>query len=245
MSTDDTTISPAAIADLPRVLADFAAMMASQHTVEQVLQRLGDYVLELLPVDGVGVLLAKGGPGGELTIATVNTDLGRRVEELEVELEEGPCTDALRRGERVLAPDLAALTDRYPRFAPKAVDAGVGAIHAMPMRIGSDTLGSLDIISADAGDLDERYLAGAQLLADVGMSLIANSALLYEQTELANQLQRALDSRVVIEQAKGVLAERHGIPLDQAFDRLRTHARSQRTKVHVVAGAVLAGEVPL
>lgn len=228
--------------DLTQVLVEFAQLLVVDHSVQQVLDRLGAYCTELLPVDGIGVLIT---PDGDLAVATANTPQGRIVEQLEVELGEGPCTDAVRTGEQILLPDLEAATGRYPRFAPRALDAGVRSIHALPMVARGDVVGSLDAVAWTPTQLSAEQLAAAQTLADVGFAYLVNSRIRVDHSELAQQLQAALDSRVVIEQAKGKLAERHGESVDAAFDRLRRHARSRQQKLRAVAAQVLSGDLTI
>jgi GAF domain-containing protein len=229
--------------DLGVVLADFAKLLAEDHGTAEVLHRLGDYVTDLLPVDGVGILLATSQGGVE--VATANTDAGRAVEELEVELLEGPCTDCMETGEQVLAPDLAALADRYPRFAPKATDAGIRSIHAFPMSLRGQQLGSMDVVATNPTHLDAGHMSTAQVLADVAITYVANTRMLHDKTTLATQLQHALDSRVIIEQAKGILAERHQLTVTAAFDRLRQYARGNQRKLHQVASEIVQGELEI
>jgi GAF domain-containing protein len=226
---------------LAEVLAEFARMMAEEQSVQSVLERASDYCLSLLPVDGVGVLLLA--DDGGLTVATANSKAGQIVEELEAELGEGPCSKSMRTGRQVPVPDLAAAQDEFPQFAPRALQAGVRSIHAIPMTVKTEQVGSLNVIAMRPLALSVEDLATAQLLTDVAISYIANSRLLGEQTLLAEQLQRALDSRVLLEQAKGTLAERHGISPEEAFERLRAHARREREKVQDIARRVLTGEL--
>lgn len=230
---------PPAPRSLPAVLAEFAQMMAEEQDADALLARLGDYTTELLPVDGVGVLL-KDGDG--LTVATANSTPGRVVEQLEVELAEGPCTTALRTGEQVPVPDLTAARERFPRFVPRALEAGVHSIHALPMSVRSEPVGSLNVIALQPLHLSADEVAAGQLLADVAIAYIANARLLSASTQLAAQLQQALDTRVVLEQAKGIVSERHGLTLTAAFELLRNTARAERRKVHEVAQQILRGE---
>jgi len=225
------------------VLAEFAGVMADQQGSTAILERLGDYCTELLPVHGVGLLLRS--PDGGMAIATANTDLGQTVEALEVELAEGPCTDCLRTGEQVLCPDLEQFADRYPRFVPRALDAGVRSVHALPMTARVEQLGSVDVIATEPLHLDAEQLSTAQLLVDVAVSYVVNSRAFEAKDRLAGQLQTALDSRVVIEQAKGVLAERGGVTVSEAFETLRRHARNNGLKLHDVAQAVVRGDLRL
>lgn len=222
------------------ILAEFSQTMVEQKGPRDILERLGNYVTELLPVHGVGVLL-KADSGIE--VATANTKQGQIVEELEQELGEGPCRECLDTGEQIAVPDLAAAADRYPRFVPRALEAGIRSIHALPMTVRTEQLGSLDVIATEVLDLTAAQLATAQLLADVTVSYLANSRAFQASTQLSSQLQFALDSRVVIEQAKGILSERHGLTVSDAFDRLRRHARTNGLKLHAVAEAVVRGEL--
>jgi hypothetical protein len=229
--------------DLGAVLADFAKIMADEHGPTEVLHHLGNYVTELLPVHGVGILLRS--PAGGIEVATANSDAGRAVEQLEADLAEGPCTECMFAGEQILAPDLAATADRYPRFVPRALEVGIRSIHAFPMNIRGEQLGSMDVVATEVVHLEAGQLATAQLLADVAISYLTNSRLLHEKTTLASQLQHALDSRVIIEQAKGILAERHNLTVTAAFDRLRQYARSNQRKLHEVATQIVQGELEL
>lgn len=221
---------------IAHALVEFIGDLTKQHTVQAVLDSLGDHCVRLLAVDGVGVLLLE---EQQLAVATTNSEVGDAVESLEVELEEGPCVECVRVGHPVLVPDLAAAADRYPRFVPRALEAGAGAIHALPMTGHGELVGSLDIVSLAPNELSETQLGTARMLADVAVSYIFAVQLHEETSRLASQLQNALDTRVLIEQAKGMLAERHGISLGDAFDRLRRHARNESTPVREIARQVV------
>lgn len=224
------------------VLVDFIRALTQQHTVEGVLGLLADFCLEMLPVDGVGVLLLE---EQQLTVATTNSQVGEAVERLEVELEEGPCVECVRVGHPVFVPDLAAAASRYPNFVPRALEAGARAIHALPMTGHGELVGSLNIVSAKPNELSETELSTARMLSDVAVSYIFAVRLHEETSQLAGQLQNALDTRVLIEQAKGVIAERHGDSMSDAFERLRQYARSQSTAVREIARQVVEDELDL
>lgn len=221
---------------IANALVDFIGTLTQDHTVEAVFRHLGDHCTDLLPAEGVGVLLLE---EQRLTVATANSEVGDMVESLEVELEEGPCVECVRIGHPVLVPDLAAAADRYPRFVPRALEAGAGAIHALPMTGQGELVGSLNIIHLQPTEMTELQLSTARMLADVAVSYIFAVRLHEETSELAGQLQNALDTRVVIEQAKGMLSERHGESLADAFDRLRTYARNRSTPVREIARQVV------
>lgn len=235
-------VDPAAAVDSAVALVDFARSLGTCTSVEAVLKRLSDACLGMLPVTGVGVLLAE---DGDLTVATTNSPEGEGVERLESELGEGPCVQALRSGAVVVETDLRQAADRYPGFVPKALAAGVRSIHALPLSGRGEMVGAVDIVHRDPLDLPAGDLAVAQMLADVAVSYIFAVRLHEESSKLASQLQRALDTRVVIEQAKGVLAERHGEPLPKAFERLRRHARGHNATVREVATQVIDGSLQL
>jgi GAF domain-containing protein len=148
-------------------------------------------------------------------------------------------------GALIAVPDLRAAVEDYPRFAPQALDLGVRSVHAVPLIHQRTHVGSLDIINREPMALDVEQLGIAQLLADVTMSYIANSRMVEEATTTAQHLQRALDSRVAIEQAKGILVERYGITPTEAFERLRHHARSNRIRLLDVAEQVITGDLRL
>ena len=227
---------------LAEVLAEFAQILTGEHQLRDVLVRLGDYCTELLPVDAIGVLIASDG-AEELEVATANSSTGDAVEHLEVELHEGPCTDSVRREEQVFAPDLEAFADRYPRFVPRALELGVRSVHALPMASRGAVVATLDIMAWEPVHLSQHQVDTAQLLADVALALVLNTHRHDEASRLASQLQSALESRVLIEQAKGRLAERHGEPMSAAFDRLRRHARQNGERLRHVAEAVVHGEL--
>lgn len=224
--------------DIAGALADFARTLGGHDSVEGVLQDLSDRCVELLPADGVGVLLLE---DSDLTVSTSNSEVGAKVEQLEVVVGDGPCVECIRTGRRILVDDLEAVTDRYPEFVPKAVDAGARAIHALPLTGRGELVGALDIINCEPTSLSPTQLGTAQMLADVAVSYIYAVRLHERSTRLAEQLQSALDSRVVIEQAKGVLAERHGEAMQAAFERLRRHARSNNLTVRSVAQQTVDG----
>lgn len=229
--------------DIAEVLVDFTRTLSDGQSVEDVFRTMGDYCTELLGVDGVGVLLLH---DGALVVATTNSELGDAAERLEVELGEGPCTEAIRSGEHVLVPDLASAVDSYPNFAPRALDAGICGIHGLPMGARSDRLlGSLNVVCAEPRQLTDHEVRLADMLTDVSVSFLISTRAHEEANELATQLQHALDSRVVIEQAKGILCGRYGLTLDDAFDRLRRHARSRNERLHAVAAKVCQGELDL
>lgn len=243
MSNDARMDADGITRDLPAILVEYAGAMSKQSEPRDILERLGSYCNELLPVDGVGALLRDGADG--MIVATSDTEPGRIVEELETALNEGPCAESMATGEQILVPDLAAAVDRYPRFVPRALEAGVRSIHALPLTVRVEQVGSLDLIAMKPMDLTAEHLATAQMLCDVTIAYLANTAAFRDSTKLAQQLQHALDSRIIIEQAKGKLSEREGITVTEAFEKLRRYARGKGARLHDVAHAFMSGDLEL
>lgn len=229
--------------DIAEALSVFTRALSDEQSVEHVFRTLGDYCTELLHVDGVGILLLV---GEDLVVATTNSEPGDAAEHLEAELREGPCCDSVRTGSRVLVPDLEAEAHRWPRFAPRAIEAGVRSIHGLPIGGWSGLpIGSLDIVTSEPRQLSDEDLRIADMLVDVAVTYLVGIRAYEQASELATQLQHALDSRVVIEQAKGVLRGRHGYGFQEAFERLRGHARSDRRRIQEVSRDVCDGVLDL
>lgn len=172
------------------------------------------------------------------TYATGTSD--ERVRVLE-ELADGPGQACFRAGEPVAVPDLTTVTLRWPEYTDRAAAAGFAAAYALPMRRGADAIGALTLFCAVPGDLDKIADRIAQALADLATIGLLQVRALRRQQDLATQLQHALTSRIVIEQAKGVTGERLGIGMDAAFDALRRHARSHNLRIAELAETVVDG----
>ena len=225
------------------VLRDFAVLLSDEHSVDDILRALGDYCTELLPVDTVGVLLRL--PGGGLQVGTANTEMGQIVEQLEADLGEGPCSSSLETGHQILEPDLRFAVERYPRFVPRAIQAGVLSVHGLPLTVRVEQIGALNVLAAEAVELTPAQLQTAQVLADVAIAYVSNRRAIDASTKLTKQLQAALDSRVIIEQAKGIMAERHGLPVNEAFEVMRRYARNRGLKLHDVARDVVGNTLTI
>lgn len=222
------------------VLEGFVARLVTDYVPEQVLEDLGTRLVDLLGVDGAGVMLED--HRGDLRFATATDDVLRQIEELQIEVGDGPCVRAARQGVVVSIPDTRA-DAQFPRFSPLAADRGVCSVHSFPMRLGEDSVGALNVYGKSPGELSTYGRRAGQALTDVATASLLNARAFRETSDLADNLQRALHSRVVVEQAKGYLAASCGITPSDAFELLRTHARSHRTKLAVVAGDVVAGRL--
>ncbi|GCD44733.1 GAF and ANTAR domain-containing protein [Streptomyces paromomycinus] len=204
----------------------------------ELLHDLTARAVELLPVRGASITVLD---DGRVSYITASDEVCRELTENQVDLYEGPCIDSART-RKPLEP--AALDERWPRFAPYAHEAGISAMAAVSLRLPQTLLGALNLFMTHLPCMGGPDLQLAQTLADTtGLTLAHRHELADKNTVLA-QLQTALDSRLTIEQAKGMLAGRFGIDMDEAFARLRNHARYQQRKLSDVAAQVARGDVP-
>ena len=221
---------------LTRTLVELADSLVEDFDVVDLLTLLADRCVEVLDVAAAGLMLASA--DGELRVLASSSEAMRVLELFEAQADEGPCIDAYRSGLPVVNVTIDDADSRWPRFAPKAANAGFRSIHALPMRLRGESIGALNLFQSDEGQLDDADLAAAQALAAVAtITILAHRAALDAQVR-NEQLTLALNTRVVIEQAKGVVAERAGLDMEEAFTRLRRHARQHNLRLTDVAHAV-------
>ncbi len=220
-----------------------ADSLVDDFDVVDVLQHLVEECISLFDASAAGILLLS--PTSQLEVIVSTSERSELVELMQLKVGAGPCVEAATTGEVVSVDDIDQIADRWPAFAADARASGFSSIHAIPLRLRDSTLGSLNLLLDEPGALNAADAAAAQALADIATISILQQRLV-EESELAQaQLQRALDSRVVIEQAKGYLAQRQNIDMDEAFARIRSHARSTQTRIGVVAADVIAGRLVL
>ena len=226
---------------LARTFVELADTLVDNFDVVELLTRLTDRCVEVLDVTAAGLMLVA--PDGDLRVVASSSEEMRVVELFELQAQEGPCPDCYRTGEPVLNQNLAADNGRWPRFGPVAAKAGFRSVHAIPMRLRGLTIGALNLFRADEGPLEEADIVAAQALADVAtIAILAHRAAV--QTHVVNeQLNHALTSRIAIEQAKGIIAERARLDMTQAFSWLRNHARTHNLLLGDVAQSVIDGTV--
>jgi GAF domain-containing protein len=200
---------------------------------------LTDRSVQLLDVSAAGLLLAD--PRGELRVVAASSEAARVLELFQLQSDQGPCLDCFRSGQPVMAADLAAAAQRWPRFAPAARAAGFAAVQALPMRLREQVIGALNLFRVGPGAFEPADIRVGQALADVAtISLLQERSMRHSET-LNEQLQAALDGRVIIEQAKGKLAERLGLEMDEAFNLLRDYARTSNRGLSDLAQAFIEG----
>jgi transcriptional regulator with GAF, ATPase, and Fis domain len=222
---------------LSDTFVDLADTMVAEFDVIDFLDMLADRSARLLGVSAVGVLLAD--PRGHLRVAAASSEAAGLVELFQIQNDQGPCLDCFRTGQPVIAAGLAGLDQRWPRFAAAATQAGFGAVHALPMRLRDQVIGALNLFSTGTDALSQADLRIGQALADVATIGLLQERNVRRAETIAEQLQGALNSRVVIEQAKGRLAERLGLDMDQAFALLRNRARNTNQRLTDVAHQVI------
>ena len=227
---------------LTGVLSGFAQALVADYPIQEMLDRLCHDIVAVLGVDGAGIMLED--EAGDLRFLAASDEIVRSIESLQIELGEGPCLRAYTTAQLCLVADLS--TDgQFPRFTPRAMDAGLASVHSFPLNADGVCVGALDVYSATTRPLGAEGVEAGQLLADVATTYIMNSRTLSQSHRLAGQLQHALDSRVVIEQAKGKLSEQQQISVLEAFEILRRYARSRGRKLHDVAVEVVGGKLKL
>ncbi len=220
---------------LTEAFVGLADTLVADYDVIDLLHRLTVDCVELLAVDAAGLLLTD--QRGFLQVVSSSTEQAHLVELFELQADQGPCLDCFRTSRQVAAPDLRTVTT-WPRFSAHTLEAGYRSVHALPLRLRAETIGALNLFGTQPGALRNDDLRIAQALADVATIGILQERAIHHREVLAEQLQTALNSRVIIEQAKGVLAERGQIDLAHAFDLLRSHARSTNQRLSDVARGV-------
>ena len=224
---------------LVQTFVDLADTMVADFDVIEFLHTLASRSVQLLDVDAAGIMLVD--PRGSLHAAAASTENARLLELFEMQTDAGPCVDCCRSGLPIVNVGLTGDSDRWPRFADAAQATGFVAVHALPLRLRETVIGALNLFSADSRILTDDDVRTGQALADVATVGILSQRGIAEAELLAAQLQQALTSRVVIEQAKGVLAERRRITVDEAFGLIRDYARDRSLRLSDVARAVADG----
>src|ERR1700691_3476761 len=224
---------------LSDTFVELADTMVADFDVIDFLHLLTDRSVVLLSASAAGVMLAD--PRGELRVAASSNEAAGLLELFQIQNDQGPCLDCFRTGRAVTAADLAGPGQPWPRFAAAAAGSGFRAVEALPMRLRDQVIGALNLFRAEPGPIDPADLRIGQALADVATIGLLHEPNVRRREAVAEQLQAALNSRVVIEQAKGKLAERLSIDMDRAFNMLRNYARNSNQRLTDVARTFVAG----
>jgi hypothetical protein len=224
---------------LVEAFVEAADTLVDDFDVIEFLHTMAGRCVQLLDVDAAGLMLAD--QRGQLHASASSTESARLLELFELQADAGPCMEAFRTGKQVVNVDLKASRDRWPRFAEEAQAAGYVSVHALPLRLRTVVIGALNLFCSRPVALSEADTRTGQALADVATIGILAQRSVRQSELLAAQLQQALNSRVTIEQAKGVLAERRRITVDEAFILLRSHARNHNLHLSDLARQVADG----
>lgn len=224
------------VEELAETFVELSDAVAVEPDLDHVLILLADRSVRLLTIAAAGLLLVD--QAGVPQASGASDDRVAALCELD-----GPLRECCRAGAPV-AVDLSApaTAHRWPEFTAAAVAVGFASVHTLPLRLRDQVLGATSLFRTEPVGPDERTLRVAQALADVAAIGLSQARSLRRQTDLAAQLQHALTSRVVIEQAKGIIAERLGIGVDVAFTALRQYARSNNNRIAELSASVVAGE---
>ncbi|MFD4672565.1 GAF domain-containing protein [Lentzea sp. NPDC058450] len=226
---------------LLRAFVELADTLVDDYDVVDVLHRLVDHCVQLLDAQAAALMLSD--RRGGLRVMACSSDRTRMLELFRLQASEGPCLECVHTGEPVLIADLATTTGRWPRFAPLALEEGFVSAYAVPMRLRRETIGALNLFRREAGSLSEEDLLVVRALADTATIGILQERAIRRGEVVTEQLQTALHSRVIIEQAKGVLAFAGNLAMEEAFQALRGYARGHNRRLADVARELVAGEL--
>ena len=225
-----------------RAFVDLSTELVDGYDIVELLVRLTTSCAQLLDVVSAGLLLAD--QRGVLHLIAASSERTHDLEAFQLQRQEGPCLDCYHTGQPVTVPNLADEEQRWPQFSPAAQALGFASVHAVPMRLRDTILGTLGLFGDRPGQLGADDLALAQALVHVASVAIVNEKSAADHDIVNAQLQHALDSRVVLEQAKGVLAYVGKLDMDSAFNVLRIYARDHDAKLSDVASRIVRRDLP-
>lgn len=217
---------------------DFVSTLLSPYDVDLALDDLAIRLRELLEIDGAGVSLAK---DGELQLATAVPSAIKPLEDVQVRAQLGPCVSAFRKQQAITVTDLQRPLHReeWPEYCATAAKIPINSVAAIPMRIGENAIGAVNLYAHEIRSWDDQEITLAQAFADAATVYLLNASTYDTQRTLNRHLQNALDSRILIEQAKGITAEARGIDVEDAFELIRKQARSRSASLRSVAEAIV------
>ena len=221
-----------------QTLSRFAVVLPGRYDLEATLTELTESLTSVLGLSGSGVTMAD--EGGRLRFVTAVSQASGDLERNQELQQAGPCRDAFDTGEVVRVTDVRKESSRWPEFSATAARLSVAGVAGIPMRLADKVIGALNLYSSEAREWTDEDIAVAGVLADVATSYVVNASKLRQQEQLSEQLQQALESRVIIEQAKGITAQQKSVSVDDAYQMIRRHARNNNASLRVVAEAIVA-----
>ena len=222
-------------------LVELADNLVDNFDVIDLLNLLCQRCVEALDVDAAGVMLSS--PTGELQFIASSSESMRVLELFQIQADEGPCVDCATSGRPVVSESLTAPDERWPRFTPRALAQGFHSVHSLPMHLRGRTIGALNLFRVKTGVIANEGARMAQGLADVATIAILQHRSALDATTLNAQLNHALNSRIIIEQAKGMVAQTLNCDMDHAFAHLRKFARDHNQGITLVASMVVGREI--
>lgn len=224
--------------ELADVFVEMADTLVDDFDVIEFLHVMTERCVQLLGVSAAGLLLTDGRDA--LQVVAASSERTRLLELFQLQTDQGPCVECFHTGQPVSVADLPS-AGRWPRFTAAAAEVGFAAVHAVPMRLRNQVIGALNFFDTNPGALGAGKLRIGQALADVATIGLLQQRAIHRRDVLTEQLQTALNSRVLIEQAKGVLAERLHVDVADAFTLLRNGARSHNRRLSELAQAIIDG----
>jgi GAF domain-containing protein len=224
---------------LTQIFVELADTLVDEFDALDFLHTLTDRSVELLNADAAGVILSD--QRGHLQVVASTSNRAQDLELFELQSDEGPCLDCFNTGRVVANVELSMARQRWPHFSDAFVRAGYQSAHAVPLRLRSQVIGAMNLFCVDQTTLSDQDLALGQALADVATIGLLQERAVRQSDLVSEQLQTALNSRVLIEQAKGVLLARTGVGVDEAFRLMREHSRRSHQPLREVAAAVIDG----
>jgi GAF domain-containing protein len=223
---------------LSRAFVRLADTLVDDYDIIDLLDRLVSYSVELLTADAAGILLVDSQHA--LQVVASSHEDANVMELLQLQSDQGPCMECFSTGEAVSVPDLADVSGRWPVFVAAVAERGIyRSVHALPLRLRGETIGTMNLFHGQSGILPAADLVLGQALADVATIGILSERAIRSREVVTEQLQTALNHRVIIEQAKGVLAHQGNLTMAAAFDRLRGYARNHNARLSEVARKVV------
>lgn len=213
-----------------------ADTLTADYHVADLLHTLVTECVEIVAAQAGGLMLVDA--HGNLQLLASTSERADVVEVLQLDAGAGPCVDCFRTGLAVSVPDIATSDGRWPAFRTASLEQGFRSVHATPMQLRGEVIGAMNLFGNKSGELSPRDAAAAQALADVATIGILQERVAAHSQVISEQLQRALDGRILIEQAKGAVSQAHGVTMDQAFSELRAYARNHNLKLRAVCEAV-------
>ncbi len=226
---------------ISRLFVTLADTLVDDFDVVEFLHGLAAACVDLLQVDAVGLMLAD--DRGQLRLVASSPDAIHELEVFELQADEGPCLDTFRSGRPVVNVTQDQARERWPAFMTAARAADIRSMHALPLRLRGEVIGAMNLFATSERSLSEADVGLGQALADVSTIGLLQQRAIQQHSLLAEQLQVALTTRILVEQAKGVLAERTGLTPAETFPHLRRHARNTGRTLQDVAQSVVDGRL--